>query len=248
MSYPAPSAFCPVAAVGARQAIRWALPAGSDALRSVRAAIGELFADAPAVRFRRAATRAPDEPAVPLRAAEQGTLDGFAVRPPAAVPIADAPAVLPRAVAAWEASDAAAVLPRAVLAAGAVSDVAAALPLAAAARHEGAAAAGAGPRAAAEPTAAVRAAARRREEALRDAAAVPAALPSAVAWVFRQDRLRPAAAPRSKEQLAKEQLAKVRLETARPLTETRPVPAMRCLPIASRSARLSQAAQDGICS
>jgi hypothetical protein len=190
-----------------REAQRWAIP---DAVtRPVRPAAAEL---------------APGAFALDAAAARFRT---------AAVPAADAPVVpLPEVVVAWEALDATAVPRRAAVAVGAVSDVAAVLPRVAAVRHAGAAAVEAAPHAAAG--AAGRPAA--RAEALLAAAAVPAvALPSAVAWVFRQDRLRPAA-PSSK----------VRLAAARPVSETRPAHAMRCLPIASRSTRLSQAAQDGI--
>jgi hypothetical protein len=144
-----------------------------------------------------AATR-PVPPAAAELAPGAFVLDAAAARfRTAAVPAAYAPAVpLPEVVVAWEALDVTAVPRRAAVAVGAVSDVAAVLPRVAAVRHAGAAveaaphaAAGAGPHAAAagRPAAA-------RAEALLAAAAVPAvALPSAVAWVFRQDRLRPAA-------------------------------------------------------
>jgi hypothetical protein len=197
-----------------------------------------------------ASVAVPDVSAGRCRQAALPAPDGLAVPPLGALAEEGAAAALDasRRVAEAAASDAAAV-PRP--AAGVVSDVTEARPREAAVARDGEVAAEAAQHAAAVPReAAARVAAAvlqvaaearavaavpRQAEVPGVAQALPAARPSAAAWACRQDRLRPAA-PRSR----------VGPASVRSVLEARSAHVMRCLQMASRSARLLQAAQDGI--
>jgi hypothetical protein len=198
--------------------------------------------DAPAGRFRQAALPAPDGPAVPPQGAvAQGEVEEGAAVLDASRRVAEAvasdAAAAPRP-AAGAASDATEVRPQAAAVArdGEVAAEAGAVPHAAAAPREAAARVAAAVQRVAGEARAV-AAVPRQAEVPGAAQALPAARPSAAAWACRQGRLRPV--PQSK----------VRLASVRSALEARSAHVMRCLLMrlqtASRSTRLSQAAQDG---
>ena len=250
-SSPEQKASCPVGVVSDPAAVaavcraqHWAMPppaAVQQVAARQEASVPDASVAVPdaSVGFRQAALPAPDGLAVPPLGAlaEEGEAAAL-----------DASRRVEEAVA----SDAAAV-PQPV--AGAASDVTAVLPQGAAAARDEEVAAEAAPHAAAVPgeaaapalaavlrvVAEARAVAVPRQAEVPGAAqALPAARPSAAAWACRQDRLRPAA-PRSR----------VGLASVRSVPEARSAHVMRCLLMqclltASRSARLSQAAQDGI--
>jgi hypothetical protein len=252
-SFPDQKASCPVEAAScpaavARPARHWAMLTAVAARQEVSVPDASVAVrDVSAGRFRQAALPAPDAFAVPLREAVEEAEVAALDAPRRVAAVASDAAAVPRP-AAGAASDAMAVRPQEAAAArdGEVAAEAGAAPHAAAVPREAVARAVAAVRRVAE---AVRAAAVRRQAEVQDAAAA-AALPSAVAWACRQGRLRPAV-PQSTVRLAKVGLAKVRpakarLASVRSVLEARAAHAMRCLQMVSRSARLLQAAQDGI--
>jgi hypothetical protein len=204
-SSPVQEAFCRAAKVEvAWQAPRSALlPAAARAVAhlrrvEVRAAVRAEASvpDATAAWLRRAALAAPDAPAVPLQGAAEEVVASDAPWPvEEAGVVASVVTAVPRR-AAQAVSDATEVLPQEAVAGPDAQEAAAAVgaaPHAAAAPREAAVlAVAAARRVAVEAVLAV--AEVPRQAAVPGAAeAVPAALPSAVAWACRQGRLRPAA-------------------------------------------------------